>query len=66
MANAADNKDDDEQENSSPSEDIESSSEDTPPLVIDDNDLWIKYNALLNADSITEILYCVSDAGMFS
>ena len=42
------------------------SSEDTPPLVIDDNDLWIKYNALLNADSITEILYCVSDAGMFS
>ena len=66
MRETCEEESDDEQENSSPSEDIESSSEDTPPLVIDDNDLWIKYNALLNADSITEILYCVSDAGMFS
>ena len=80
MANAAEDKvndedevededkveDDDMPENSSLNEDVQSSSEDTPLLLsIDNADLWIKFMSLLTADSVEDILYFVSEAGMF-
>ena len=64
MAKASDNVEDEDDEDSNGDEDLNLSEEVTLPVVIDENELWMKVNLLLNADSFDDILSCVLDPGM--
>ena len=59
MAKASDNVEDEDDEDSNGDEDLNLSEEVTLPVVIDENELWMKVNLLLNADSFDDILSCV-------
>ena len=65
MAKASDDKvEDEDEEDDNGGKDSVPSEEVTPPVVIDENELWVKVNMLLNADSFDDILSCVLNAGM--
>ena len=64
MAKASDNVEDEDDEDSNGDEDLNLSEDVTLPVVIDENELWMKVNLLLNADSFDDILSCVLDPGM--